>query len=159
MLHIRIRRGSGIITKIRDFYLSLYRQRLYSNSKKWYTRAVAVRNIANTLSIIGKTFDDNQLKKPIISDWQVRNWQEIHYKNWHFAVIVQMDLFGNNIAMVQDCCHDKDYHNDTMETQPFKMDNSDDQSHIVDWKKHTKQLIREAVQEALVNIDKYYCRG
>ena len=69
------------------------------------------------------------------------------------------NCLGNNIAMVQDCCHDKDYHNDTMETQPFKMDNSDDQSHIVDWKKHMKQLIREAVQEALVNIDKYYCRG
>ena len=64
-----------------------------------------------------------------------------------------MDLFGNNIAMVQDCCHDKDYHNDTMETQPFVMDNPDDKSHIVDWKKYMKQLIKEAVYDALDTIN------
>ena len=59
-------------------------------------------------------------------------------------------MFGNNIAIVQECCHDKDYHNDTLETEPFKMDNPDDKSHLVDWKEiKLKSIIQETINQYL----------
>lgn len=59
-------------------------------------------------------------------------------------------MFGNNIAIVQDCIHDNDYHNDTMETKPFEKDNDDDVSHLVDWKEnYLNKLISEAIRNSI----------
>ena len=150
MLKAQVYKGSKIIEKIRDFYLLLYQQRLYSNAKYKYPRSVAERNIRNTLSFIGKEFNNSELRRPINSQWARNGWYEIKYNNWHFAVVVQLDLFGNNIAIIQDCAHDKDYHNDTMQTEPFKMDSPNDQSHLVDWKLHKlRRIIAETINDYL----------
>ena len=150
MLYVQIAKGSGIIEKIRNFYLLLYKQRLYSNARFKYTRVQAERNIRNALSFIGQKYNDSVLKKTTMPQWSKNGWYEIRHKSWHLAVTVQLDLFGNNIAIVQDCCHDKDYHNDTMETEPFKMDNPDDKSHLVDWKElKLKTIIIETINQYL----------
>ena len=88
-----------------------------------------------------------------MTSWKTKGYREIVYKNWHFAVIVQLDMFDNNIAIVQDCVHDKDYHNDTMQTEPFKMDNPNDMSHLVDWKEHRLNAIRtESIRKAIKKL-------
>lgn len=62
-------------------------------------------------------------------------------------------MFGNNIAIVQDCIHDKDYHNDTMQTSPFTMDEPDDKSHLVDWREYKlDKLISEAIRVSIRKI-------
>ncbi len=150
MIYIRITKDSGIIAKIRDFYLTLFRQRLYSNARHKYSINVAKQNIRNTLSIVRHTFDDADLRRPTLSNWKQVGWHELVYNRWHFAVLIQLDIFDNCQAIVQDCCHDKDYHNDTMETQPFTLDNPNDMSNLVDWKEfRIKQIIKEVIQETL----------
>jgi hypothetical protein len=118
-----------------------------------------LRNVKNVISIFGKTFQDSDLKNTIIPSWKNQGYFEIQYNNWHFAVVVQMDIFGNNIAIVQDCCHNKDYHNDMMQTQPFVKDSPNDKSDLVDWKLHNiknlisgqrlHQIIAESVDKLL----------
>ncbi len=142
MIRIRLR-NRRLISEIRDFYINIWLDRLTNLTLRNYSYRRALQNYLNVLTFFGKTFDDNAIKETQKNDWKRRGYKEIHDMNWHFAVIVQLDLFGQHIAIVQDCCHDKDYHNDTMETQPFVMDNPDDLSHLADWKKYTKQLIRE----------------
>ena len=157
MLITQVPRTSRVIEKIRDFYISIYKQRLYSNAKVKYLHSKAEKNIKDTLAFIGMQFDDTALKETILLRWKALGLYEIKYKKWHLGVTVQLDLFGNNIAIVQDCCHDKDYHNDTMETEPFKMDNLDDKSHLVDWKEYRmKNIIRETINQYLKrNLIKY----
>ncbi len=149
MILIRLRNRS-ILRKIRDFYIEIWYDRLVHLTLHKYSFAEAYRNYLNVFRFFGKTFDDRAIKETKIDDWKRRGWKEIEDMNWHFAVIVQLDLFGNHIATVQDCCHDKDYHNDTMETKPFKMDNPDDRSHLVDWKEiKLKTIIRETIYQYL----------
>lgn len=148
MLIVQVPITSKVIEKIKDFYISIYKQRLYSNAKNKYPRSKAEKNIKDTLTFIGMQFNDTALKETIISKWKTIGLYEIRYKNWHLGVTVQLDMFGNNIAFVQDCIHDKDYHNDTMQTEPFKMDNYDDKSHLVDWKEcKINSIIRETVNQ------------
>ena len=98
-------------------------------------------------------FDDIQIKKTILSSWKKNNWYEIKYRNWHFAVIIQLDMFGNNIAIVQDCIHDKDYHNNTMQTSPFVKDSPNDKSHLVDWMEYKlDKLITEAIRDYIKRL-------
>lgn len=130
-----------IVRKIASFYVNIWFDRLVNLTLRKYAFPKARRNIISALAFLRQTFEDNQVKKTTLANWQARGWNEIQYKSWHFAVIVQLDMFGNNIAIVQDCCHDKDYHNDTMETEPFKMDNADDKSHLVDWKEYKMMFI------------------
>lgn len=142
---LTIKAGSrSIINKIIEFYTSIYKARLYSNALHKYTKADMRRNVKNVVSIFGKTFQDSDLKNTIIPSWKNQGYFEIQYKNWHFAVVAQIDIFGNNIAIVQDCCHNKDYHNDMMQTQPFVKDSPNDKSDLVDWKLYNiKNLISE----------------
>ena len=115
-----------------------------------YLQSTAI-SLPNVLSFYGQTFDDNQLRNPKLIDWQKKGFREIQYKNWHFAVIVQLDMFGYHTAIVQNCIHDKDYHNDNMQTEPFKLDSPTDKSHLVDWKKQKLQaLIVETVKNCLI---------
>ena len=153
MLYIQIPQNSKIIEKIKNFYLILYKQRLYSNAKVKITKGQVENNIRSSLSFIGKHFDDSILKNTIIPKWKELGMYEIRYKKWHLGVIVQLDMFGNNIAIVQDCIHDKDYHNDKMETKPFVMDTPDDKSHLVDWKEYKlNKLISEAIRDSIKRI-------
>lgn len=152
MIHVRASRANRIRLngEIIRFYTNLWYDRLVNLTKRKYTYAIVWRNVRNVLTFYGQTFDDNQLKVPTLSTWKTNGWREIMYKKWHFAVVVQLDMFGNNIAIVQDCCHDKDYHNDTMETEPFRMDNPDDKSHLVDWKEiKLKSIIKEIINQYL----------
>lgn len=152
MVRIVINRATKatIVRKIASFYVNIWFDRLVNLTLRKYAFPKARRNIISALAFLRQTFEDNQVKKTTLANWQARGWNEIHYKNWHFAVIVQLDMFGNNIAIVQDCCHDKDYHNGTMETEPFKMDNADDKSHLVDWKEYKVQtIIRETIEQFL----------
>lgn len=150
MLYVKISRNSSIKERITDFYITLYYERLYGLTKRKYTKTQANQHIRNALMIMNQTYDESQLRKPTISRWKKDGWYEIYFKNWHFAVTVQYDLFGNCTAMVLDCCHDKDYHNDTMETKPFVMDNSNDQSHMVDWNEHRyKKIVEDVIRKYL----------
>lgn len=140
------RKKIDIINKITDFYLDIWYERLINLTKRKYSYYQARRNILSVLTVFTKAFNDNQVKNTNIDYWKRQRWYEIQYKSWHFAVIIQLDLFGNNIAIVQDCIHDKDYHNDTMETAPFVMDSPDDKSHLVDWReRNVDNIIRESI--------------
>lgn len=153
MLYIQIPKNNKIIEKIKNFHLMLYEQRLYSNAKVKITRGQVEDNIRKSLYFIGKHFDDSVLKNTIIPKWKELGMYEIRYKKWHLGVIVQLDMFGNNIAIVQDCIHDKDYHNDTMQTSPFTMDEPDDKSHLVDWREYKlDKLISEAIRVSIRKI-------
>lgn len=150
MLIVQVPITSKVIEKIKDFYITIYKQRLYSNARKQYPRSKAEKNIKDTLAFIGMQFDDTALKKTTIPRWKTIGLHEIRYKKWHLGVTVQLDMFGNNIALVHDCIHDKDYHNDIMQTRPFVMDNPDDMSHLVDWKEYRmKNIIRETIIQYL----------
>ena len=155
MLYIQIPPNSKIVEKIKNFYISLYKQRLYSNSKVKITKSQVANNIKKSLSFIGKQFDDSVLKRTNLSKWEKYRLYEIKYGKWHLGVIVQLDMFGNNIAFVQDCVHDKDYHNDTMQTSPFEMDSPNDKSHLVDWKEYRlDRLISESIKNSINKIMK-----
>lgn len=152
MIHVRASRANRIRlnAEIINFYTNLWYDRLVNLTKRKYAYALVWRNVRNVLTFYGKTFDDNQLKVPTLITWKSKGWRELIYKKWHFAVVVQLDMFDNNIAIVQDCCHDKDYHNDTLETESFKMDNPDDKSHLVDWKEiKLKSIIQETINQYL----------
>ena len=154
MVRIVINRATktAIITKITSFYVNIWHDRLVNLTLRNYAFSSAKKNIVSALDFLNKTFDDTQVKRTTLSSWKTNGWYEIKYKNWHFAVIVQLDLFGNNTAIIQDCIHDKDYHNDTMQTKPFVMDNPDDKSHLVDWKEYRlKAIIRETINDFLRN--------
>lgn len=139
-----------LIDKITSFYINIWHDRLINLTKRKYSYEQARKNIIDTLHFFSMTFDDLEVKKTRFLKWINRGWYEIKYKNWHFAVIVQLDMFGNNIAIVQDCIHDNDYHNDTMETKPFEKDNDDDVSHLVDWKEnYLNKLISEAIRNSI----------
>ena len=155
MIHIIANRinKARLNRKIISFYIGIWHDRLVSQTKRKYAYNQVWRNINNVLSFYCKTFNDNQIKNPTLSAWKSREWKEIPYKNWHFAVIIQLDLFGRNMAIVQDCVHDKDYHNDTMQTEPFKMDNPDDMSHLVDWKEHRLNvIIAESIRKSIKKL-------
>ena len=139
--------------KIIDFYINIWYERLINLTKRKYSYRQAWNNIYSTLCFFNETFDDAQVKKTTLSSWKNNGWHEIRYNNWHFAIIVQFDMFGNNIAIVQDCIHNKDYHNDTMQTQPFVMDKPDDKSHLVDWREYRlNKLISEAIRDSIRRI-------
>lgn len=142
-----------IINIITDFYIDIWKERNNSNTLKKYSVGEAWKNIHNALTFFNKSFDDTQLRNTIIARWKTNGWYEIQYSNWHFAVIVQLDLFGNNIAIVQDCINDKDYHNNIMQTQPFQQDNTDDKSHLVDWivPLNIDSIIKENINRFLKN--------
>jgi hypothetical protein len=153
MITVQIPRNSIILQKVSNFYKDLYLQRIKSNARNKYPLSVVFKNIKQTLFITQVRFNDNALKRPTIIVWKNNNWYEIKYKNWHFAVIVQLDMFGNNVAIIQDCMHDKDYHNDTMQTEPFKMDDSNDQADLVDWKlNYLNNLISESIRESIKRL-------
>ena len=139
--------------KIIDFYINIWYERLINLTKRKYSYRQAWNNIYSTLYFFNETFDDTLVKRTTLSSWKKNGWYEIKYKNWHFAIIIQLDMFGNNIAIVQDCIHDKDYHNDTMQTTPFVMDTPDDKSHLVDWKEYKlNKLISEAIRYSIKRI-------
>lgn len=155
MISIKIDKKTynNLSQKIIDFNLNLWYERLVNITKRKYSYTEAWKNIHSILSFFGESFNDNQLKKTIIKSWQNKGWYEIRYKNWHFAVTIQLGLFGNNIAIVQDCIHDKDYHNDTMQTSPFEMDSPDDKSHLVDWREYKfDRLISESIKNSINKI-------
>ena len=136
--------------KITDFYINIWRERLINPTKRKYSYQQAWANIRSTLLFFNEVFDDIQIKKSILSSCKKNNWYEIKYRNWHFAVIIQLDMFGNNIAIVQDCIHDKDYHNNTMQTSPFVKDSPNDKSHLVDWMEYKlDKLITEAIRDCI----------
>ena len=152
MVRIVINRATkaAIVKKIVLFYIGIWYDRLVNLTLKKYAFPKARKNIVSALAFLRKTFDDNQVKKTTYASWQARGWNEIQYSNWHFAVIVQLDMFGNHIAIVQDCVHNKDYHNDTSQTSPFVMDNPDDKSHLVDWKEYRmNNIIIETINQYL----------
>ena len=139
--------------KITDFYINIWRERLINPTKRKYSYPQAWANIRSTLLFFNEVFDDIQIKKSILSSWTKNNWYEIKYHNWHFAVIIQLDMFGNNIAIVQDCIHDKDYHNNTMQTSPFVKDSPNDKSHLVDWMElKLDKLITEALRDCIKRL-------
>lgn len=139
--------------KIVSFYIGIWYDRLVNLTKRKYAYNQVLRNINNVLSFYKVTFNDNQIRNTILLDWKRKGWKEIPYKNWHFAVIVQLDLFGRNVAIVQDCVHDKDYHNDTMQTEPFKMDSPNDMSHLVDWKeRRLNAIIAESIRKSIKKL-------
>lgn len=150
MLHVRTNRAirTRLSRKIAQFYINIWYDRLINVTRYKYAYTRALRNGLNVLTFFSQTFNDNYLKNPTLKTWQDKGWKEIQYKNWHFAVVVQLDLFGNNTAIVQDCIHDKDYHNDNMQTKPFVMDNPNDQSHLADWKEYRmRTIIRETINQ------------
>lgn len=139
--------------KITDFYINIWRERLINPTKRKYSYQQAWANIRSTLLFFNEVFDDIQIKKSILSSWKKNNWYEIKYRNWHFAVIIKLDMFGNNIAIVQDCIHDKDYHNNTMQTSPFVKDSPNDKSHLVDWMEYKlDKLITEAIRDYIKRL-------
>lgn len=83
MLYIQIPKNNEIIEKIKNFYLMLYEQRLYSNAKVKITRGQVEDNIRKSLYFIGKHFDDSVLKNTIIPKWKELGMYEIRYKKWH----------------------------------------------------------------------------
>lgn len=142
-----------LVDKITSFYINIWYDRLINLTKRKYSYEQARKNIISALQFFCMTFDDSEVKKTQFLKWKNKEWFEIKYKNWHFAVIVQLDMFGNNVAIVQDCIHDKDYHNDTMQTEPFKMDNDEDQAHLVDWKlNYLNKLISESIRDSIERL-------
>lgn len=141
--------------KIVNFYINLWFQRKVGLTKYKYSYAKAWNNIHSVLSFFNESFDNKQLKKATIKSWRDKGLYEIRYKKWHFAVSIQLDIFENYIAIIQDCVHDKDYHNDTIQTSPFEMDSPDDKSHLVDWKEYKlDRLISESIKNSIDKIMK-----
>ena len=144
-----------ITNKITDFYISIWLERMLGRTLKKYHFNQARTNVRKALTAFGRRFKDTDLRKPKIKKWCIDGMYEIYFNKWHFAVFVQLDMFNNNVALVQDCCHDKDYHDDTMETRPFVMDNPNDLSHLVDWDEHqfksiVENVIRSYLQQNLL---------
>jgi len=146
-----VRRNRALITnKIASFYINIWIDRMSGLTLRKYNFRQARANVLSAISFFGQTFDDHQLRKPRISAWQKEGIYEIYYRKWHFAVVVQYDIFGNAVAIVQDCRHDKDYHDDTMETKPFVMDNPNDKSHLVDWnERRLKSIVENVIRSYL----------
>ena len=139
--------------KIVNFYINLWFQRKVGLTKYKYSYENDCNNIHSVLSFFNESFDNKQLKKATIKSWRDKGLYEIRYKKWHFAVSIQLDIFENYIAIIQDCVHDKDYHNDTIQTSPFEMDSPDDKSHLVDWKEYKlDRLISESIKNSIDKI-------
>lgn len=149
MLNVKIARGSHIIRQISQFYLNIWHDRLHAKTLRKYTRLDALNNIRAALEVLSTDFDDSDIKHTIITKWRRNGWYELRFRHWHFAVTVQLDMFGYNTAWIHDCLHDKDYHNDIMQTLPFIDDSPNDKSHLVDWRLRLNTIINEEVNKLI----------
>lgn len=113
--------GSPLRNKIKNTYTCLYKQFKNENPHdKTYTRKKLRQNISNVLSV-GRIFvDESSLRQPQYNPWVQSGWIEIpSYRHWHFAVVKKIDKRGRTFFEIQDCVYEGDYHNDTMQTQPY----------------------------------------
>jgi hypothetical protein len=141
---------NSIAIKVSRKYTNLRRQRLRSGSRKPYSIAKLRANIANALSINGDYIDPHDLKEPLYSLWITNKYKVLPYNHWFYAVKLMINANGETIARVVDALYEGDYHNDTMKTRPFRMDNPDDKSNLVDWKEYKiKSIIRETIEQYL----------
>lgn len=113
-----IPKRSSVNKKVRNYYTELWTAWKKSNPlSRAYPISKLNANIRNALSVNGKVFEVHQFKEATITKWAGR--KVLPYSHWFFLVNFQKDLFGNIYAIVEDACYEGDYHNDTMNTQPY----------------------------------------
>ena len=110
---------SSIATKVSRKYTNLRRKLIRAGGRRTYPIIKLRQNIANALSINGGYIDPHKLKKPIYNDWIKKKYKVFFYGHWYYAVILMVNSTGEPIAKVVDALYEGDYHNDTMQTNPY----------------------------------------
>ena len=105
---------------IKHKYKDLYNKwRMSGHGNNNYTLQQLNQNIAKAYSIVKMSFPAFYFRKSKYNQWAEKDWYEISYSHWFFAVVFIKDREGSIRACIQDAHYEADHHNDIMQTQPY----------------------------------------
>ena len=110
---------TSLKNKIKNKYIYLFNEFHRTNPAGKYPRKKLNQNISNVISVGKISIELTELKQSVILQWKENNWFVLYWNHWYFAVMLKKTKNGTLIAEIQDCLYEGDYHNDTMETEPY----------------------------------------